>query len=160
AKLREEENRYAKAYGAGLFSIERLQELATPLKERITLLEGEIAKSQMVIDSPKDFPLPEANEIDAFAEKATVALQNLKFEAKRAIVVSIVDRIVGTQKKLQIYGHLPIKSHVEVCSSNRHGVNAARHAEMAKIPFEFCFELPAPRNERIIVSRDQKGRIL
>jgi site-specific DNA recombinase len=36
--LREQENRYAKAYGAGLFSIEKLQELVSPLKERIALL--------------------------------------------------------------------------------------------------------------------------
>jgi hypothetical protein len=48
----------------------------------------------------------------------------------------------------------------EVRSLHRHGVNAARHADSAKIPFDLTIQLPSPRYERNIVSRDQKGRIL
>jgi len=110
----------------------------------LRFLKSQIAKAQTAIESAGDFAVPEAEELDAFAEKATIALQNLNFDAKKAIVLNVVDHIVGTQNKLQVYGYLPITSHVEVCSSNRHGVDAARHANMAKIPFEFAIKLPPP----------------
>jgi hypothetical protein len=66
--------------------------------------------------------------------------------------------LAATQKRLQIYGHLSITSHVEVCSNDRHGVDAARHAEMAKIPFEFVIKLPAPLKREWTTDFFQKKR--
>src|SRR5947209_16903005 len=94
--------------------------------------------------------MPSADEIKKFSDAAQKMLHNLSFQARRAILLSTVEKIVGTPQQLQVHGYIPVKDHVEFKTSDRHGVNATRHPKTCQIPFEVCIALPPPRYERNI----------
>ncbi len=125
-KLYEQEDRYNKAYGAGLFQIEKLKEYTVPIREKITSLEYRIVKVQE--DKSKIIPsiLPTSNEIELFTRKSVEALKSLSFESKRAIMLNVIDKVVGNSEKLQVYGYLPITSYVELQSIHRNRRSAKR----------------------------------
>ncbi len=107
-KLKSEEERYTKAYGAGLLSIEKLKDYVSPLRDKITLLENQIAQVQNDEKQINEFLLPKENEIEVFAQKAIKTLQNLNFEAKRGIILNVVDKVVATKTELRVMGYLPV----------------------------------------------------
>ncbi len=144
AVLKEQEERYNKAYGAALFTVEQLREYTTPLREKITSLKGQIAGAEQETNTSNVTEMPSADELKKVSDAARKALRNLSFQARRGILLNTVERIVGTPQKLEVYGYIPITNHVDVCSNHRHSVGAARHADLAKIPFELVIELPAP----------------
>lgn len=119
SKIREQEDRYNKAYGTGVFSLETLKEYTAPLRERLAGIEVQI----QAVNSQKQHlsvgSVPTRAEIDAFSQEAQKMLHNLSFGAKRAIVMNAVDRIVGTPRELQVFGHLPLTRHVEFKTSHR-----------------------------------------
>ena len=163
-KLRTQEDRYTKAYGAGLFTMEKLKEYAMPIREKITTLETQVAEAQQRKSQIATATLPAEDEIRIFSEKAVSQLQNLNFAAKRAIVVNVIDKVVGTRDQLQVNGYIPLtQNYVESLPLHRHGVNTTQHFYDNKglklIPFEFIIKLPAPRKERFITRRDFLGRI-
>jgi site-specific DNA recombinase len=150
AKLKKQEERYAVAYGEGLFSMDRLKELVGPLKARIASLEAQIAEVHAARDRIEAPVPPTHTDIQAFAARASRALESLNFEEKRAIVLNIVDRIVGTQKELRVHGHIPVgqENHVESQTSNRDRADTIRHgfgrAGGRSFPFELTIKLPPP----------------
>ena len=119
AKLEKQESRYLEAYSEGVFSVEKLRELATPLKERINSVKTQIVHAQSKSAQTQQAAVPTLADIKAFAKKATAQLQDLNFEAKRAIVMNIVDRVIGTQKEMQVYGYIPVTNHVEYKTIDR-----------------------------------------
>ncbi len=48
----------------------------------------------------------------------SVSLNDLKFEAKKVIVRSVIDKMVGTKEGLQVYGYIPI-TNINVFTNNR-----------------------------------------
>ncbi|MDO8557280.1 MAG: recombinase family protein [Candidatus Jorgensenbacteria bacterium] len=109
-KMKEQEDRYTKAYGAGLFSIEKLKEYTVPLREKASSLENQIARVRVEGERGNGAELPSASEIGVFAKKAAEALQNLNFEARKAIVRNVIEKVVGTQSELQVYGYIPVSN--------------------------------------------------
>lgn len=178
ASLREQLGRYNMAYGAGLFTMEQLREYTQPVKARIATAELQISSSKPTTSMQEGPVLPQKGELESFADEARKTLHNLSFTRKRGILLSAVENIIGTPTELQIYGSLPIGTHVELQTnhrhgqdinqhhhvdfktSNRHGLNAAQRPHIPQIPFEFAISLPPPRYARKIVSRDQLGRIV
>lgn len=128
AKLKEQDDRFAKAYAAGLFSIEKLKEYISPAREKISMLENQIARAKAGESQRKEYNLPKPDEIEIFAQEAVTALQNLNFEAKQAIVRSIVNKAVGTQRELKVYGYIPI-NYVELFTIHRN----CRFAECGEV---------------------------
>jgi len=126
AKLEDQEDRYTKAYGAGVISIEQLKEYIIPVKEKILSFNNQIAKAQLESQQVDQKTFPEFSQIEVFAQKASEALKNLNFKAKKAIIRSIVDKVVGTKDELQIYGYIPIESNINVFSFNRNRRSAKR----------------------------------
>ena len=155
AKLKKQEDRYAKAYAEGLFSIGKLQGYVTPVRERIASLEGQIAKAREVRPEDDSLAPLEPREIEAFAASAARALEDLNFESKRAIVMNVIDKVVATQEMLEVYGYIPITDHVELCSEYRDGANTIRHGRDSRssksVPFELVIPLPPPlrRGDRL-----------
>jgi site-specific DNA recombinase len=149
AKLRKQEDRYAKAYAEGLFSIAKLQAYITPVREKIASVEGQIAKARAARDELplNDTPL-DPHEIEALTVRAARALQDLNFEAKRAIVMNVIDKVVATQEVLEVHGFIPITDHVEFQTSNRDAANTTRHGRDNRsgksVPFELVIPLPPP----------------
>ena len=110
--------------------------------------------------SRDEVSLPRSDDMDLFANAAVEKLNNLNFIEKREIVCSVIEKIVGTPDKLTVYGHIPVTRHVELCSDDRHSLNAGRHQALSIIPFEFLIPLPPPQKKRVIVARDRNGRII
>ncbi len=108
AKLKEEQERYTKAYGSGVFTMEQLKEYTTPVREKITSLETQISKVQQAVRRVDLEAPPTEKEIEAFAKEAHEALLDLNFQEKRAIVLYTVEEIIGTQQQLQVSGYIPV----------------------------------------------------
>ncbi len=152
-KLSDEETRYAKAYGAGLLQMEKLQELVAPIRQRVAALEKQAA-SLASSNSDELFArsLPDLGGVKAFAEMAANSLVNLCFSKKREIVLNIVDTIVGTQEQLIVYGYLPVTDYVKFETNHRDGVSINRQFACDKknaVPFEIVIKLPPPNNPTI-----------
>lgn len=107
-KLKDQEERYTKAYGAGLFSIDQLKEYIAPLKEQTTSLQLQIVKDKQQEEQVTATDLPNNDEINSFAEESKEALAGLIFSLRREIVVNVVEKIIATQQKLEVTGYLPI----------------------------------------------------
>jgi site-specific DNA recombinase len=175
--LKTREDRYARAYGAGLISLEKLREYVAPDRERLSTLVSQRAQPVGSTDAPT---MPSVSELKLFAQQAANSLTDLSFEAKQAIVRNVVDKITATQEELVVTGVLPIPNpnhgaftsnhrngedttilnHVEFKTSHRHSQSTTRHDSAKLLPFAFNIKLPPGRYERIIVSRNEQGRIL
>ena len=170
-KLKKQEKRYGKAYGAGVLTLEQLKEYTGSVRERITELEVQITAAQGEAEDKPVHEMPSREEIEAFTEKAKTALQNLTFQAKRAIVLNTIEKVIGTKDHLQVFGYIPItqnvefktdhryrqdpKGHgfnfeienVEFKTSDRHRQNTKRHyyavEDLKLVPFAFDIDLPA-----------------
>lgn len=126
AKLSDQIERFNKAYGAGLITLEQLKEYTAPLKERYLVVIEQLSAARQTSQQAESMSTPTKAEIKAFARKATDLLfKNLSFDRKREIVLSTIDRVVGTQKELQVYGHIPV-TNVIFCSIHRNRRSAER----------------------------------
>lgn len=131
AKLKEQEERYGKAYGAGVFTIEQLQELTAPLKERLKALDLELSKAREEEGQLSYLDVPNKKDMEIFSRETLILLQDLSFELKREIVLRTVEKAVGNQKELKITGFIPVnkENNVLFCSKYRN----SRSAECGEI---------------------------
>jgi hypothetical protein len=140
-----------------------LKDYTIPLREKVNSLEYQINVIKQEQEEIK-LTAPHPYEIEGFAKSAMKQLRNLKFQQKRDIVTRIIDKVVGNQDKLLVYGYIPINQHVIQCSTNRNGANTTLHNttdnSIKLIPYSLTIKLPPPRYERIIVTRNQQGRIV
>lgn len=118
-KQKDQEGRYAKAYGAGVITMEQLKEYTVPIKDRIAALENQIVKAQSEIQQSGIAVLPKEKDLEAFSQKAREQLVNLKFEAKQGIVRELVDKIVATREQVRVYGFIPL-TNINVLPSYRY----------------------------------------
>ncbi len=129
SSLKEKEDRYNKAYADGIFTLAKLKEYTAPLHEKVVSLEYQILVSKQQEEDIRT-SVPSPYEIEDFAKTAVKILKDLSFQQKRAIVENIIDKIVGNQEKIQIYGHIPINPNVAFCSSYRNcGVTKRREID-------------------------------
>lgn len=125
-KLKEEEDRYNKAYGAGVMDIDKLKEYTTNIKQQVLDLRSKInTYNEEIKEIP--FNLPKPDEILAYSIEATEMLKGLDFAQKRDIILNIVEKVTGNQEKLTVTGYLPIKS-----SSNYEYKSIHRHCRPSK----------------------------
>lgn len=106
-KLKGQLDRYSKGYGAGVFTLEQLREYSDPIKEQIRSLERQAQAAGAVASARNVGAVPTKKEIVALAVRAKKNLSNLNFERKRAIVLNTVEKVIGTQKRLKVYGYIP-----------------------------------------------------
>lgn len=119
-KLAIEEDRYAKAFGQQVITLDQLQRFVTDLRLKKVTLEQRLAqftKEQQKIPSVK----PTDDQIQSFCHKVVEKLEVISYEKKRNIVLKVIDHIVADQEKLCVYGHLPLKEadYVGLWSENR-----------------------------------------
>jgi site-specific DNA recombinase len=146
-KLKTEEERYNKAYGAGLFTMEQLTEYTIPVREKMSALELQILLARQQQTSAEVMVIPNQNEIQIFCTKVAEFLEDLNFQAKRDIILNVIEKVVGTPNQLQVYGYIPVTVNQNVAfkSNHRYGVNTIRHNDTANetkyIPIEFTIKL-------------------
>jgi len=120
-KFKEQENRYNKAYGAGLFTMGQLKEYTASIKDKIGSLQIQIAKAKQEQTNAVTL-LPEQGEIKTFVEKAKEVIRTFNFAQKREIIIDAIDKIIGTKTELKVAGHITIYSQQNVVfkSISRH----------------------------------------
>lgn len=118
-KLKEQGERYNKAYGAGLLSIEQLKDYTTPIRERMLVIESQVAKIKEENGQILFLGMPSQEEIRYYAREVSKMIHDLNFEDKREIVLNTIDKVIGNQEKLQVYGRIPV-SHVLFRSIHRY----------------------------------------
>lgn len=119
AKLKDQEDRYAKAYGANAISLEQFKQYTTPIRGKISLLNNQIAQAEMKNELVDERVVPKLSDIELFAQRASEELQNLNFSSKKAIVRNIIEKVVGQREQLHVYGYIPVKSNINVFTINR-----------------------------------------
>jgi len=119
AKLKDQEDRYAKAYGAGAITLDQFKEYTIPLKDKAFSFNNQIIKAELEGERAGEKTLPPLKDIKIFSEKASQKINNLNFNEKKAIVRSIIDKVVGVREELQVCGYIPITSNINVCTSDR-----------------------------------------
>jgi site-specific DNA recombinase len=119
-----------------------------PVREKIASLEGRMAVARAAAKELNDVAPLEPHELERFAVNAAGALEGLEFEAKRTIVMSVIDRVVATQGQLQVYGFIPLADNIALCTNDRDGANTIRHGldnrSNKSVPFELVIPLPPP----------------
>ena len=120
SKLKGQEDRYTRIYSEGIISIEKLKEFLAPLKDKISLLEKDLAQS-FIEQKPKlDMALPNEEEISLFAKEAISYLNNLNFASKKGIIRKAITTIYSNQKDLQAHGCLNLNEiYVKLLTINR-----------------------------------------
>jgi len=122
--LKDQEDRYTKAYAAGLLSVERLGEYVMPLRQRIGAIEIAMSNAETIVHEKEVLDLPEAHELKEFAAMHAETLRSLSFAEKQAIVRDAIGSVIGIQREshgeLLVQGSIAIKNHVEFKTSNRH----------------------------------------
>ena len=111
SKIKKEEQRYIKAYGAEMIDSGQLKDSTEDLKQQRKSIEKQIFAIQKS-DRVGDFSYPEDREIDEFCKIAYKVVGDMGFEAKQSIVRKVVDTIIGTQLDIKVYGHLPINTSI------------------------------------------------
>jgi site-specific DNA recombinase len=121
-KLKIEEDRYTKAYGSGIFTIEQLKDYLGPIKDKKLALEIQIQKAKSEEKEISSIEVPNKNQIEEFAVKAREAMANLSFSVKKGIMMNIIEKIISGNNQLQICGYIPItneNTNVAFISSHR-----------------------------------------
>lgn len=98
-------------------------------KHKISLFENQISKAHSEGRQSNKMGLPDPNEIEAFSQKASEYLYRLNFESKKAIIRSVIDKVVGTKQELQVYGYIPVNN-INVFTNHRNcGVAKCREID-------------------------------
>ncbi|OGM25736.1 hypothetical protein A3D00_03335 [Candidatus Woesebacteria bacterium RIFCSPHIGHO2_02_FULL_38_9] len=110
-RIKNEEQRYIKAYGAEMIDTDQLKDSTEDLKKQKKSIEQQIYSMQRDTVIGK-VNYPDDKEIDEFCKIAYKVIGDMGFEAKQSVVRKVVDTIVGTQLDIKVYGHLPINTSI------------------------------------------------
>src|SRR3989344_2968054 len=108
-KFKKEETKYIKAYGAEIISMGQFQEAMNDLKLRRSALERTVGQIESEVKKTDIIVSPNEEQIYKFSEAAKLQLKELGFEAKRRIILKVVNTVLGQQRQLRIRGYLPIQ---------------------------------------------------
>jgi len=106
-KLKEQDDRYNRAYGAGVFTMEKLKEYTVPIAEKINSLQLQVAKYKQEQDKVVTM-LPDDSEIESFAEEARKDIKTYDFAKKRELIMKSINKIIGVKTELKVAGCIPI----------------------------------------------------
>lgn len=105
-KLNKEIKRYTKAYGEGILTIKQLKECVNPIKEKIAKIEADVLHAKEA--ETDKIVIPEVEDLTLFSNHVKQKLDNPGFEAKRAIVLLIVDKIIADQQEVVVRGKIAL----------------------------------------------------
>lgn len=121
-KLKVQVERYNKAYGSGLFTLEQLKEYTGPVREKAAGLEAQLSRANQEAQDLQVAPLPDEKAVADFAKEASKVLHNVSFATKKDIIMSVLEKAVGTNNGLQVYGFIPVKN-INVFTNDWHRQN-------------------------------------
>lgn len=124
-KITDEMARYVKAFGAGLIEERDFEDVFAPLRQKRQSLENQIATLEQN-KSNCDTILPQENELESFVLEFKEFINQANFSIRRKTLEKILDKIVATEKEIQVFGHLSINRNVEYESISRYRRPAQR----------------------------------
>ncbi len=127
SKLKKEEDRYVKAYGAGIIAIEQLKEHSGDLKNQMASIKGQILSLEQQKKQNEIISLPAEDELKKFCQKAKDMLNYLSFEVKQKITREVIEKVTGNKQELLVEGYLPINLNNNYAFKTIH-----RHRRLAK----------------------------
>ncbi len=143
-KLNNKIVRFNKAYAAGLYTVEELASYVNPVKAEIKLLK--LKKTQIIDQNNQEYDILDISHLDlkGFSNEVSLYLKNLTdFDAKQAIVSKIIDRVVVTQERVEVWGFIPVNTEVyKDMSSSVLSIGMSR--TLPAISFYFSSPLPRP----------------
>lgn len=148
-KLKEQEERYTRAFGEGLFPIEQLRDYLDPIRERVSLLSKQLMIEESKARKPVIYKTPNEQDIEAFAKRATEVIANFDFDLKKNLLKDIIDKVVCEDKRLLVKGHIPSEylENVAFITNYRNGVNTTPLSESTNgIHFSFNIDLDSGKN--------------
>ncbi len=108
-KLKNESDRYTRAYGAGVISMEQLKEYMDGVNSRIIPIKKQITAFRDKQSEPADTSMPVTKtEITQFVDKTRSFIPSLNFAQKRAIVVGTVNKVVVSAREMLVSGRIPV----------------------------------------------------
>ena len=140
-KLKIEEDRFTKAYGAGLFTIEKLSEYLTPIRKKLELLNAQIEKVGQKFTRNKDLILPSINQIEEFTKNARALLVDLSYEDKKSIIINVIDKIIVGSNKLVICGSIPMGNNYNIDNLTHHTFRVNIQPIKESIEFFYVIQL-------------------
>lgn len=128
AKLKTQQDRYNRAYGAEVLTLEQLKGYTAAIRSDIASLESQIRMMEQQEGQMRVGREPTREEIEALAERATKKLKGLSFNGKRGIVRDIVEKVIGTQLQVEVSGAIPLTTlnYVEYKTEGRNRRTAER----------------------------------
>ncbi len=113
-KIKKEEQRYIKAFGAEIISMDQFKEAIGDLKMRRAVLEKQVGRLEVNNHDSDLVALPSDDQLNDFTESAALVLKNhLSFDKKQVIIRKVVDTIIAQQTRLVVRGYLPIREEVQ-----------------------------------------------
>ncbi len=107
-KLKKEEERYVKAYGAEAITLEQLKEHTVEIKDKVSGLRGQIIYLDQQKKQSQAVNLPSQDDLMSFCQKVKDMLDYLKFDTKQKVIRDMVEKITANQKELLVEGYLTI----------------------------------------------------
>lgn len=130
-KLGKEQDRYTKAYGMGVLSIEKLKEYATSIRNKIENIENLITKCKETRQQINTV-LPTKEELFQFTQKVLIAFNNPSFEMKRAVIFTVVSSVICSKESMQVVGHIPLTTISTLCYNNVRNENPIQESFAAE----------------------------
>ncbi|MEP6673649.1 MAG: recombinase family protein [Ferruginibacter sp.] len=159
-KLKKQEQRFIKAYGMEVLSLEEFQSVVFPIRNEITTLNKKIMELGNDKKSDSGVTSVNENEIEKFVEFIGNSANQLNFIVRKKIVNEIIHKITGDKQKLLVKGVFPLSlnsNYVSLCTNGRNRQDSIGHPpylssseEIKAIPFEFILDLPPPCIKKII----------
>lgn len=147
-KQKEEEHRFNKAYGAGIYTLEKLRGIIDPIQKNLTIAEKRLNELELKKKHQLPFEMPDENAIDSLINTAKLELNNLSFSGKKDIIVRVIEKVEAKQGELTLTGYLPIpiNNHVKLRSNHRYGLNATLNLihSTSTLPFKTTKVIPMP----------------
>ncbi len=168
SKLKEQEDRYNKAYGAGIFSMEQLTAYLSPIREKKALVQNRLRLWREQKSNTDSMTVPDKKILADLAEQTKALAGDISFEVKRAIVMNVIQKVVGTKERLSVYGHIPVSPHVNFNSIHRYpesiiSNDTFNHFGDKTVPFSFEIAIPnydTFYNTTRQLRRNKRGRFI
>ena len=121
AKLKSQEDKFATAYSKDIIDLNQLRNYVAPLKEQVNILEKKLEQTYSKQRNKLEITTPTDEAIEYFAKEAKIVLNGLKFNSRKAIVNKTIEKIISTQKNLQVYGLINLQEiYVGFITKNRY----------------------------------------
>lgn len=103
-KIKEEENRYSKAYGSGTLDFEKFQELMKDARKRKLIYNKQL--ESLSVESAE---ITIEIEVEELVEEAKKIISILDFSDKFKVIRDIIDKVIVSERSgAEVWIHLPL----------------------------------------------------